>query len=103
MTITLKIEKKEVTEQQIDLPVPCFFVSKCGTKFIGLLDEKTVVEITSDEYENCIRNFNAERFPYAMERVKEAYQTFHSCAEGVFLEKHDEVQNAMSLHPILVP
>ena len=97
------MKKKEVTELQIELPVPCFFANKEGTNYIGMLDEKTVIEIVSDTYEMCIRNFNAEVWKHPLERVKDAYLSYHSCTESQFLDKYSEVERAMSLHPILVP
>ena len=103
MTIKLEIKKTEVTEQEVDLPVPCFFRNKAETTYVGLLDEFTVVEMVADEYENSIRNFNNKTWKTGIDRVKFAYNEYVSCTETEFLDKYSEVERAMSLHPILVP
>lgn len=94
MTITLK---KEV-EEQIEIPVPCFFISKTGLELIGVLDENTVVKIYHSEGHSCISN--SEMWLQKSD-VEKAYNNWHTCTETQFLEKYSEVEQAMSLHPIL--
>ena len=96
MTITLK---KEV-EETIEIPVPCFLVSKDEKSWIGLLDENTVVEIyVSNGYKSIV---NSELW-IKQNSLNNAWKEFHSCTETAFFKKYDQVVESMSLHPILVP
>lgn len=99
--MTITIEKKETTTQEVEIPIPSFWRNAGETSYVGLLDEKTVVEIISDEYEKTIRNFDNSRWSAGKDRVGIAHSMFHSCTETEFLDKYSEVEQSMSLHPKL--
>lgn len=101
VTIQIQIEKKETTVQDVELPVPCFFISKCGTKYIGLVNEKTVIEITVDSFEKSVRSYNNDAWNAGMETVKGAYNNYHSCTESEFTQKYDEVIESISKNTLL--
>ena len=100
--LTLKIEKKETTVSEVEIPIPAFWVNQEQTVYIGLLDEKTVVEIVDDKWEKSIRNFDNTTWTAGIDRVANAYQKYHGTTESIFLEKFDEVVESLSLHPKLV-
>lgn len=87
-------------EEEITLTVPSFFKSKSGRAFVGLLDEKTVVQIYQSEGHSNISNSDVSYCGHVLKQILEDY---HSCTESEFLDKYSEVERAMSLHPILVP
>lgn len=99
--LTLKIVKKETTEQEVEIPVPCFWRNFGETVYLGLLDEKTVVEVIDDQYERSVRNFDNSQWDVGMDRVREAHAKYHSSTETEFLEKFDAVIESISLHPKL--
>ena len=101
VTIQIKIEKKETTVQDVELPVPCFFTSKCGTKYVGLVNEKTVIEITTDIFEKSIRSYDNDAWNAGMDRVKNAYNNYHGGSETLFTQKYDEVIRAISQTTLL--
>lgn len=101
VTIQIQIEKKETTVQDVELPVPCFFISKCGTKYIGLVNEKTVIEITADSFEKSIRSYDNDAWGAGMELVKKAYNNYHGGTETLFSQKYDEVIESISKNTLL--
>lgn len=101
LAIKIKVEKKEVTEKVIEIPVPCFFRCKSETDYLAVLDEKTLVTIFTMDDLTIIKNQDYTQSPSAMNEIHSAYLNFHSCTETEFLEKYDAVIESISLHPKL--
>lgn len=94
----LKTKITTTEEKQIEIPVPCFFRNKEETIYIGLLDEKTVVEITRDSYESSIRNFNNDSWSAGLDRIRDAYLKLSACSESEFLEAIDKTIGSMPIN-----
>jgi len=100
-TLTIKIEKKETTVEEVELPIPCFFRNQAQTEYVAAIDAGTIVEIIDDQYERSLRNYSSTAWNVGRGRVEHAYAKFHSCTEAEFLEKFDAVTESISLHPKL--
>ena len=99
----ISITKKTETIEEIELTVPCFFRNFEETNYIGLLDEKTVVEILCDKYETTIKNLSSETgWSYPKDRIGHGYNKYHSCTETEFFTKYYEIIGSISLKPELM-
>lgn len=101
--LTITIEKKETKTESVELPIPFFFRNKEETQYIGMLDEKTVVELIIDTFETSIRNYNQEAWNAGKGRIEAAYSLkYQPCTETEFLQKFEEIIESLSLTPKVV-
>ena len=98
----IKIKKTTEVETEVEIPVPSFFRNKEETWYVGLLNEKTVVEIRCDNFETTVRNYNNEMWKAGVSAVEFAYNNFHGCTETEFMNKFEEVLGSLSLRPEIV-
>lgn len=96
--MTIQLTKKIETTEPVDLPVPCFFRDKAEREYIGLLDNDTVVTIFRGTDMLMIQN---SKLWLKVDDLAKAYQRFHSCTETEFMEAYADVEQKMSLNPIL--
>lgn len=98
MTLPITITKE--VQEEINLPVPCFFRDKGQTHYVGLLDEKTVVElfVYDDSVSICNRDINAL---FAKRTIQEAAVNLQSCTEYEFMEAFDKAWCQQRLRPEL--
>jgi len=96
--MTIQLTKKIESTEKVDLPVPCFFRDKSETNYIGLLDSDTVVTIYRNS--DLLMIQNTKLYVKEQDLVK-ARQTMLSCTESEFFEAYADVEQKMSLHPIL--
>ena len=90
-TLKFKIEKKETTEVEVEIPVPSFFRNKSETEYVAILDDGSILEIIADDFEKSVRNYSGKNVNYGKDRIHNAYNNFHSCTESEFLENLDKV------------
>ena len=101
--MTITITKKTETKTEVEIPVGSFFRNFEETNYIGLLDEKTVVEILCDKYETTIKNLSSETgWSYPKDRIFHGYNKFHSCTETEFFTRYYEIIGSISLKPELM-
>ena len=98
----LTIKKTTEVENEVEIPVPCFFRDKSEKNYVAMLDEKTVIKIVQDSFETTIRNYNNEAWKQGIEEVKWGYNNYHSCTETEFFTKYYEVIGSISLKPELI-
>lgn len=95
--ITLLTESTATVE--VEIPVPCFLVSKTGTEHVALLDDNTIVSVFKSEGLTIIKN--SALSSYSKKELVQAWKTFHSCTELHFFEAFDAAVESISLHPKL--
>jgi hypothetical protein len=94
----ITIEVITTDKKEVEIFYPCFLRNFEETKYLGILDEKTVVRVSKGTIFSAVSNGN----PSIMNSdIEEAIRTYHSCTEIEFLEAFDSVVQSMSLHPIL--
>jgi len=96
--MTIQLTKKIESTEKVDLPVPCFFRDKSETNYIGLLDTDTVVTVYRNS--DLLMIQNTKLYVKEQDLIK-ATQTMLSCTETEFMEAYADVEQKMSLNPIL--
>lgn len=95
-TITIEVESTE--KKEVEIHCPSFMRNKDESKYVGILDEKTVVTIHKNEGLTIVSNGELWLFK---SDIREAHFNFYSCTEEEFLEAFDAAVQSMSLHPTL--
>lgn len=95
---TLSVETTRSEKISVEIPVPFFARNKTESEWIGLLDNKTVVNIYNGGKLTIIKNSTPD---FEKNLLIEAFKTWHSCTETEFLDKYDAVIESISLHPKL--
>ena len=96
--MTIQLTSLANTLVTSELPVPCFFRDKSEHSYIGLLDENTIVKVYRTDDLLLIQN--SKLWLCEGDLIK-ASKEFHSCTEAEFMEAYADVEQRMSLNPIL--
>ena len=96
--MTIQLTKKIEASEQVELSIPCFFRDISESTYIGLLDSDTVVTIYRST--DLLMIQNSKLFLKEGDLMR-AYQDFTHCGETEFFEAYADVEQKMSLHPIL--
>jgi len=94
--LIIKTETKQVSE--IEISTPRYFRDKSCNEYIGLLDENTMISITSMNDLTIITSSNPSKSQHSQSQLENAYHKFHNCQEFEFIEKYDEVIASMYKH-----
>ena len=97
-TKRITIETTVQETKTVDLIIPCFFRDLKEQDYIGLLDEDTVVTIYRNS--DLLQIQNSKLWLKKNDLVN-AYHNFTSCTETEFFDAYADVEQKMSLHPIL--
>lgn len=98
--MTLTIEIMVPQPQTFEIPVPFFAKTKDESEYIGLLNEKTIVEVFKCGDLTIVKNKSSSAM-FAREDLVKAFQTWLPCTEEEFLDKYESVVASISLRPIL--
>lgn len=97
---TLSVETTVPQVVRLEIPIPFFARTKDETEYLGLLDEKTVVQVYKCGDLTIIKNKSTSAM-FAQDDLVKAFQSWHSCTETEFFEKFYAVIESISLHPKL--
>jgi hypothetical protein len=97
-TLFIEVERQETVKQEVELSIPAYFKSEGGSLAVAIIDEKTVVELTNDNYEKKVRTYNNEAWNAGKDLLVHAYNKYHSCTESEFVEMYDDVMQSIYSH-----
>jgi hypothetical protein len=94
----MKINTETKQTSQVEIPVPSYLVNFDQTEYIGLLDEKTMISITTINDLIIVSSSNPSTSSFSQEQLVKAHSTFHGCCEFQFIEKFDEAIASIYKH-----